>query len=194
MNKKIIIVSGERGEESAKAIFAVLSRSIDVLQTNGAPCFLKRIMSVFYGAVLVRDNQSKKIKYFLKKCPQPIVVFAGSDSRSHKKKIFKAIPKQGHVVVDRSMLRKINIGSGRNVMTFGTGPTSDLYVTDINKGEETNFKVSYKGSVTPFWIKGKLKNREIYAILSALCVGVILGLNLVEMSGNIRSRDIFTER
>jgi len=65
----------------------------------------------------------------------------------------------------------------------------ELQVSDIKmNGAGINFKVSYRGSVVPFWLvaesgitveKAKTKVQEILAVIA---VGLAIDLNLVEIS------------
>lgn len=66
---------------------------------------------------------------------------------------------------------------------------AELQVSDIKTdGEGINFKVSYRGSLVPFWLitepgitveKAKTKIQEILAVIA---VGLAIDLNLVEIS------------
>ncbi len=66
---------------------------------------------------------------------------------------------------------------------------NELQISDIKmNGEGINFKVSYRGSVVPFWLlaesvitaeKAKAKIQEVLAVIA---VGLAIDLNLVEIS------------
>jgi len=71
---------------------------------------------------------------------------------------------------------------------------ADLQASDIKvNGEGINFKVSYQGSVVPFWLvcesdipAGKAELR-VQDTLTTIAVGLASGLNLVEISQMMRT-------
>lgn len=57
---------------------------------------------------------------------------------------------------------------------------SELVVSDIKVNEEElNFKVSFRGSIVPFWVSSKY---QLADIISIIATGLVFGLNLVEIS------------
>lgn len=61
----------------------------------------------------------------------------------------------------------------------------ELRVSDIKtNGQGTNFKVSYCGSIVPFWIAPGLKIEDALAIIAA---GLAIDLNLVEISQALKN-------
>lgn len=79
------------------------------------------------------------------------------------------------------------------VFTFGFQFGADIRAGDIIKNGGVNFKVSLKGSIVPFWLASNSDvttgndNEQIYAALSAISVGIILNLNLVEISQALKN-------
>jgi len=53
---------------------------------------------------------------------------------------------------------------------------------EIKTEEETNFKLNYKGSSVPFWIKGDLNN-----FLAAISIAIQSGMNVVEISEKLKN-------
>jgi len=79
---------------------------------------------------------------------------------------------------------------------------AELQVSDIKmNGEGINFKVSYRGSVVPFWLAGepgitaeKAKSK-IQEALAVVAMGLTIDLNLVEISQalkDFRTSDIIS--
>lgn len=195
-NKKIIFVCGERKRESVMAISAIMDPSLRVSKTKGLPRFWQAFSLFFSDVVIVEDNienSPKKVRSFIKKQRSPMLVLTGTGGRLRKENILLKFSRNGSIVMDYSLSRKIRKRKVKKMLTFGNRKSADIHVTDINRGEDTNFKVSHKGGFTPFWTKGKLKNREIYAVICALAVGVFLSFNLVEMSSRVKQSRIFTE-
>jgi len=195
-NKKVIFVCGEHKKESSAAISSLLKDSFRVLSIGGLPKARSLFSLFFSDAIVIEDNKKEdpsEVRRFMSRCSSPVIVLTGTGERLRKKKLLSGFSHSGCIIIDYSLMRKIKERKARKVITFGDRKSADLHVTDINRGIETNFKVNYKGSVTPFWIKGRLKNREIYGVISALGAGIVLDLNLVGISTSIREGRIFTE-
>jgi hypothetical protein len=70
--------------------------------------------------------------------------------------------------------------------TFGLRPEADLSASDIIFSQEVNFKINYKGSSIPVWLSGSSDVNKVYAALATALCGIILGLNLVEISQSLK--------
>jgi len=100
-------------------------------------------------------------------------------------------------------------------ITFGFQEGADFKASDIRLNNGTNFKINYKGNIVPIWLPepqrrvkmkvnsegGKLHRLEklfgkeqIYASLSAVSIGVIFDLNLVEISQLLKSYRGFVDK
>lgn len=65
---------------------------------------------------------------------------------------------------------------------------AELAVSDVNvAGRELNFKVSWRGNIVPFWISSKYKVEDIVSLIAA---GLAFGLNLVEISQELKNYGI----
>ena len=73
------------------------------------------------------------------------------------------------------------------VLTFGFQEGADFQATDLIFNGRTNFKVNYKGNIVPFWLDEILDKEQIYAALTAVSVGIVFGLNLIEISQALTS-------
>ena len=100
---------------------------------------------------------------------------------------------------DKEGLRKIREKAPETkLLTFGFQEGADFQASDLRQGEEdksssspvtaarenggTNFKINYQGKIVPVWLEGSPTREEIYSVLAASAIGVLLGLNLVEIS------------
>ena len=64
----------------------------------------------------------------------------------------------------------------------------ELAVSDVHvSGQELNFKVSWRGSTVPFWVSSKYQVSDIVSIIAA---GLAFGLNLVEISQELKNYGI----
>lgn len=112
------------------------------------------------------------------------------------KKIYELIKKRSNqssskiiLNFDDKIVKEMIDGNNFNILTFGFNEEADFCASDVMLlNEETNFKINYKGSTVPIWLNGLFDKNKIYSVLSAICVGVILGLNLVEISQALRNK------
>ena len=74
---------------------------------------------------------------------------------------------------------------------FGFNENANLRASDvIITKDEINFKLNFKGNSVPVWSKNENHTNnadEVYNILSAICVGDFFGLNIVEISENLKA-------
>ena len=84
---------------------------------------------------------------------------------------------------DKEGLRKIREKAPETkLLTFGFQEGADFQASDLRQGGGTNFKINYQGKIVPVWLEGSPTREEIYSVLAASAIGVLLGLNLVEIS------------
>jgi hypothetical protein len=170
---KVVIVIGERQKMVKEAIFQVLKQ-----------------YSKIDKDVLILETEEKKINkfaFYLKNSKLPILVIAGINDIY----LVKNLPVNTHFVLnydDEKLKEEINNLDNFKTMKFGFKEENDIFVSDIKKNGGTNFKVNYNGKSVPFWLNGLLDQEQIYAILAAISVGTILGLNLVEISQSFKYR------
>lgn len=130
--------------------------------------------------------------FFLKKSKLPILVITDSDDEkeiSNIKRLAKIIPAHGFLVLnfDKDQIRDIKNISVAQCITYGFYKKADLQISDLNISPDgTNFKINYQGNIVPFWFKESLEKKHIYSILSGIAVGVIKGINLVEISQSLK--------
>ncbi len=83
---------------------------------------------------------------------------------------------------DDENLRKICQNIDIKKVSFGFSEKADFKASDVNELEDsTNFKINYNGNTVPVWLKKLSGKSEIYNFLSAICIGSLLGLNIIEM-------------
>ncbi len=97
---------------------------------------------------------------------------------------------EGHLVFnfDDENIRKLIEKNSFEILTFGFQEGADLKASDVKINGGINFKINYKGNVVPVWLSSspaEARNEQIYAVLAAVGVGVIAGLNLVEISQSL---------
>lgn len=99
---------------------------------------------------------------------------------------------------DNSHIRKMKNQLKSRILTFGFSEESDVKATDIgfNYVSEENglpvslgnkkikglsFKLNYKGTIIPVRLNNILSKHNVYAALAGICVGIEMGINLVEI-------------
>ncbi len=108
---------------------------------------------------------------------------------NEKKKIFSNLSKDSYAVLNNDDERVSSLKKELNckTITFGIKNESDVWATDLQivKKEGVlgmNFKIRYSGNVVPVFIPDSLGLAQVYAFLSAATIGLIYGMNLVEIS------------
>lgn len=106
-----------------------------------------------------------------------------------KKKIFSKIKNENYAVLNNDDERISNLKKDLNCkcITYGINNESDVWATDVQIIKKDNvmgmnFKIRYNGNVVPVFIPDSLGSAQIYAFLSGVSVGLIYGINLVEIS------------
>jgi len=91
---------------------------------------------------------------------------------------------------DREDIGKIKEKNLIPVLTYGFKEGSDVWISDLKQNGGTTFKVNYQGKSVPVWIESS-SQEEINSVLVAISIGLVSGLNLVEISQSLGSpRDI----
>ena len=83
---------------------------------------------------------------------------------------------------DDTGIRKPREKESLRILTFGFKEGADFRATDLKQNGGVNFKVNYRGNIVPIWFKEPAGQKEIYSVLTAIAVGIIFDLNLVEIS------------
>lgn len=112
-----------------------------------------------------------------------------------KAELLKALPFSGHAVLNTDDNRVVAMAKLTNaaVLTYGTSEGANVRVehweTRFSGGipEGISFKITHKGSVIPIRLLGSLSLPQALAAASAFAVGVIMGMNAVEISEALRT-------
>ena len=157
------------------------------LKKKEIPLFLKNDILVF--KIDFHDNQKlKHLNFLIKKSVSSILILEKELTDEELKKIDFLFRKNGNkktVIVDSKNIRKVNFES-IDIFKIGFDTESNLQVSDLNITENTNFKVSHDGNVVPFWFNNPLDQRQLKTILFVIAAGMKMGLNLVEISQNLK--------
>jgi UDP-N-acetylmuramate-alanine ligase len=194
-NKKIIFITGDAKKETGVFVHFVLQKSFKIFVTDKIPTFFNVFSLLTKDVIIISDNETEnieKVKSFLNDISCYFVI-TQTKKKSRLKKILQKNAGNFIFVLDFSVAKKLK--KKKELLSFGINKkNADFYITDIHQKEnETNFKVNYKGNTIPFWIKEKLKQKEIYAVLPALCITKLFKINLADVSHRIKE-EFFTQR
>ena len=161
-----------------------------------------QILVLEYGA-----DKPNDIKYLLEIArPKVGVVTAIGEIPTHiefyqdretlirgKTRLIEQLPVSGYAVLncDDPIVKAMETKTRGKIMTFGFSAGADVRVTNLEMNLDDgkpigiSFKIEYKGSITPFKIKGVLGRSHAYAAAAATYVGLISGLNLVQISESL---------
>ena len=111
------------------------------------------------------------------------------DVAREKGKLIESLPAGGYAVLnfDDDFVMGMKERTRANVMTFGFGDGADVKISNFeNKSmdgrpEGIFFKIEYQGNFIPVNIKNVFGRAQAYNVAIAFAVGIIYGLNLVEI-------------
>ncbi len=189
---KVIIVTGKGRTSTVKAIYKVLKLRFRIEKLvektpNILSVFKKRVFLIETG--LEAHGFSKKLNYWIKLSQLPILVVSRVDETSETRKLAKMIPVYGFLILnfDDEKIQEINNIKSLKTLTFGFQEGADFRASDIRVNTGINFKISYKGNIIPVWLKKTSGEEQIYSALAANSVGIIFGLNFIEISEGLKN-------
>lgn len=140
------------------------------------------------------ETEMKKINdfsFFFKNSELPVLVVNSVDEPVV---FLKEVPKNVYLVLnyDEEKLKEFGGFSDFKKIKFGLKEKCDVSASDIKKINEegVNFKVNYKGSIVPFWLRSDI---DINMVLSIISVGILFDLNLVEISQTLKNEACFLQ-
>ncbi|HBA36466.1 TPA: hypothetical protein DCZ15_01165 [Candidatus Falkowbacteria bacterium] len=117
--------------------------------------------------------------------------------KKEKQVLVESLDSQGLAVLnyDNEATRNMSAASRARAITYGLQVGADLQAQDLvfnfTKGNYEivglNFKLNYKGSIVPVFMKNVMAEPAIYAALAAVAVGIYFDLNLLEMAHSLRN-------
>lgn len=151
--------------------------------------YLLQIARPYIGVVTAMGEMPVHVEFF--KDPE--------DLAKEKAKLVQALPASGHAILnhDDYAVYDMKDKTKANVLTFGFEENSSLKITNyelrFTKDEKLgnipagiSFKIERGGHLVPFILPEVFGEPQAYAVAAASAVGVVLGLNLVEISDAMR--------
>ncbi len=197
-----------------KLIFLIKKPSVILVAGKGRSCARQAIFQVLksypemrkvliFESALSDPKEIEKFNFLLRKSYLPILVvthigeippdkdfFAGDRKETLQiRELAKVLPNRGFLILnfDDETVREIQNGTVAQSLTYGFQKRTDFQVSDVNVNlSGTNFKMDYQENIVPFWLKNLFGKEQIYSALTAICVGVVKNINLVEVSQALR--------
>lgn len=193
-----------------KFLFLIKKPSVIIIVGKGRLCAKEAISkglksdALIFDSDLSKPKEIEKFNFLLRKSRLPILVvtqageippdklfFAGDIKETLKiRQLAQILPAYGFLILnfDDETVREIKNETKAHPLTYGFQEGADFQISDINIDlSGTNFKINYKGNIVPFWLKYLFGKEQIYSALTAICLGVVQDINLVEISQAIRA-------
>jgi hypothetical protein len=166
---ELIVILGPEKEIVKKTINQVLKNHF------------KKTRKVF--VFLTDEKKINDFSFYFKSSKLAVLVITGLDQNISLKNLPLI-----HFVLNYNdqKIKEIKFFDYSKVIKFGDSEKNDIIISDIKQDGGTNLKITYKGSIVPFWFKKKLEKTEIDAMLSVVGIALLFNLNLVEISQLLR--------
>jgi len=210
---KIVLITGKGRNYTSEAIWQVLSPRFKVKKIiEKTP----NIFDVLANKIFIIETDLKNQKIFKKivnltKFSQlPILVvthigeipinsdfFAGDKKETVEiRKLAQLIPPYGFLILnfDDKTVGEIDDITNIKNFTFGFKEQADFRASDVHANTGTNFKINYKGKIIPIWQENLFGKEYIYSALATSCVGIVLGLNFVEISEALKQCKTYSDK
>ncbi len=115
--------------------------------------------------------------------------------KKEKETLIRKLDQNGLAVLnyDNILSREMSKNSKAKVLSYGFSPEADLVAQDVhynfNKGDYEltgiNFKLNFRGSIVPVFMKNAISPGAVYAVLAATACGLELGLNLIDIANSL---------
>ena len=127
------------------------------------------------------------------------IEFFGSlgEIKKEKEALIRSLDSSGTAILnyDNELSKDMSRASKAKVLSYGIDKQADLVAQDIKYNVERgdyeligiNYKLNYKGSIVPVFMKNAVSKGAIYAGLAAAAVALELDLNLVDVAKSLES-------
>ena len=194
---KIIIIIGNDRVCTAEAVYQALGENLRVKKITDKENlpFLKKDEILIFQTNFPNISCFKKLEFLIKKSALPILIITHLTDASLRAKtqeiakLIKTLPVFGYLALnsDDEVVREINDFSNLNALTFGFRETARFQASDVKIDNGISFKLNYKGNIIPVRLPELFKKEQIYPILAVFCVVIILNLNLIKITENLKN-------
>lgn len=110
-----------------------------------------------------------------------------------KRLIISRLAKEGFAIIniDNDLAWQQKAHTKSNVMSFGikhkaSAQAENIVIMERDGELGLNFKLSYQGTTIPIFLPGIISYQHIYAVLAAVCVGIVYNINLVDIGHKLQ--------
>lgn len=127
--------------------------------------------------------------------PVHVEFYAGPESVAREKRgLVEVLPVWGWAILnyDDATVFDMREHTAAHILTYGFGEGAKVLATHYEidppgaDGDDDfggiNFKIHYNGSFVPVRLSGRFGKQNVYPVLAATAVGIVLGLNLIEIT------------
>ncbi len=191
---RVVILNNNK---TAEVVLRLLSKYSDVGKND---LELPGFFEILKKEIFILNPKINGLTFFFKNSKKLILIVENTDEIKETTKLIKMLPVETYLVLnyDEAEIRNLKKETVSNVMTFGFWEGADLQATDIQIKEGLiNFKLNYHGGFVPIWIKLPTETKTeqeieamgkeiVYPVLASASAGIIIGLNLVEISQGLK--------
>jgi UDP-N-acetylmuramyl pentapeptide synthase len=138
--------------------------------------------------VMIFETSEEKIetvKFYLKKTDLGVIILKDEIKDSEKFLNFlKDLPPKTYLIFnfEEKRLKKIKDSVNFHSLSFGLSKEADVFLSNLKFNFGMNLKISFGGSVIPFWLEKIFGKEYILSLLATICFGILYGINLIEIS------------
>jgi UDP-N-acetylmuramyl pentapeptide synthase len=116
-----------------------------------------------FGVIILKDEVKNfdELLNFLKELPPKINLIFNFEEKKQRK-----------------LKDLVNLHS----LSFGMDENADIFISSLKLNFGMNIKISFGGSIVPFWLEGVFGKEYILSLLASVAFGVLNEMNLVEIS------------
>lgn len=197
---EVIVVSGKNKSLSADTIFSLLSERVKIkkIERGSVPVLTGKEEVLIFESDFNNEEEISEVKFLLGQSSKFYLVstnvgdisfdkeMISGESRSafYLKEFIKILPPNSIYIFncDDEVLLETRTRTKAGIISYGFSRGANIKITDVNVSlDGTNFKINYQGNSVPYRLKNTFGKENIYAVLSAVGVGLSKKMNLIEI-------------
>jgi len=177
----LILTVGSGKDLIAEATFQTLKNSIRIKKV-GKVSFIDILTN---RTLIIPFLLEENLDFFIQNSKKTIILIGEIEKKVRTIDLIRKLKPRDVLIfnADDPETRELQEKNKGKSLGFGFQKRADLTGSELNRSEEeTNFKLDFDAKIIPVWLKGYWKNKEIFAVLSAIGCSLQFDLNLVEIS------------
>jgi UDP-N-acetylmuramyl pentapeptide synthase len=131
------------------------------------------------------EEKIENVKFYLKKTDFGVIILKDEIKDFEKFLNFlRELPPKTYLVFnfEEKRLRKLKDLVNLHSLSFGLSEEADVFLSNLKFNFGMNLKISFGGSIIPFWLEKIFGKEYILSLLATICFGILYGINLIEIS------------